>query len=164
MIGGQDIVIPAAGLPASLDACACVVRATMAKRPVRECGNGRKDPPAYGDIFPLGKIRHLLAYPSAEAEAKWDQDSDDSPINSMILLDLPLDDSVTAVVDDPHAGEMPGDTGRNQDDVGDGDRQILAPWLRGGSMSQSPAEILEILLRKMGWAGWSICPSPRTTI
>jgi hypothetical protein len=104
MIGGTDIVMPAVGTPASLDACARVVQRQWPNARFENAETGEKYA-AYADI-PIGRIRHLLAYPNAEAEALWDADSPDSPANSMLYLIL-SEQSVTAVLDDPNAGEMP---------------------------------------------------------
>ena len=104
MIGGKDIVIPATGTPASLDACARVVRQQWPAARFEDAETGEKYT-SYGDI-PFGRIRQLLAYPDAKAEALWDADSPDSPINSMLYLILG-ENSLTAVLDDPHTGEMP---------------------------------------------------------
>ncbi|HLN26175.1 MAG TPA: hypothetical protein VK395_00360 [Gemmataceae bacterium] len=105
MIGGKDIVIPAVGSPASLDACARVVQRQWPHARFENAETGEKYS-KYGDI-PFGTIRHLLAYPNEAAEALWDADSPDSPVNSMLYLIL-SEQSVTAVLDDPTAGEMPG--------------------------------------------------------
>src|SRR5207253_6173204 len=98
MIGGKDIVIPAVGSPASLDACARVVQRQWPAARFEDAETGEKYS-SYGDI-PLGRRRHLLAYPDAGAEASWDADSSDSPVNSMLYLILG-ENSVTAVLDDP---------------------------------------------------------------
>ena len=58
----------------------------------------------YGEI-PFGRVRELLAYPDADAEAAWDSDSPDSPPNSMLYLIRSLE-SVTVVLDDPRTAEM----------------------------------------------------------
>jgi hypothetical protein len=105
MIGGKDIVIPAVGSPASLDACARVVQRQWPEARFEDAETGEKYS-SYGDI-PLGRVRQLLAYPSADAEALWDADSADSPVNSMLYLILG-DHSLTVVLDDPTVGEMPG--------------------------------------------------------
>lgn len=104
MIGGKDIVVPAAGTPASLDACARVVQRQWPAARFENAETGEKYS-TYGDI-PIGRIRQLLAYPDARAEALWDADSPDSPVNSMLYLILG-ENSVTAVLDDPNVGEMP---------------------------------------------------------
>src|SRR5207253_614017 len=104
MIGGKDIVIPAVGSPASLDACARVVQRQWPHARFEDAETGEKYS-MYGDI-PFGRIRHLLVYPDAEAEALWDADSPDSPVNSMLYLIL-SENYVTAVLDDPNVGGMP---------------------------------------------------------
>jgi hypothetical protein len=104
MIGGKDIVIPAVGSPASLDACVRVVWRQWPHARFEDAETGEKYS-QYGDI-PIGRIRHLLAYRSAEAEAFWDAYSPDSPVNSMLYLIL-SENCVTAVLDDPDVGEMP---------------------------------------------------------
>jgi hypothetical protein len=104
MIGGKDIVIPAVGSPASLDACARVVQRLWPEARFEDAETGEKYS-SYGDI-PLGRVRQLLAYPNAEAEELWDADSAESPVNSMLYLILG-EHSVTAVLDDPYVGEMP---------------------------------------------------------
>jgi hypothetical protein len=104
MIGGKDIVIPAVGSPASLDACARVVQRQWPHARFEDAETGEKYS-TYGDI-PIGQIRHLLAYHNAEAERLWDADSPDSPVNSMLYLIL-SENAVTAVLDDPNVGEMP---------------------------------------------------------
>ena len=104
MIGGKDIVIPAAGTPASLDACARVVQRQWPAARFEDAETGEKYS-TFGDI-PFGRVRQLLAYPDATAEAFWDADRPDSPVNSMLYL-IVGKQSVTAVLDDPNAGEMP---------------------------------------------------------
>jgi len=88
-----------------LDACARVVQRQWPHARFENAETGEKYS-TYGDI-PIGQISHLLAYPNEEAEALWDADSPDSPVNSMLYLIL-AEQSVTAVLDDPTAGEMPG--------------------------------------------------------
>ena len=104
MIGGHDVVIPAVGSPASLDACARVVQRQWPMARFENAETGDKYS-SYGEI-PIGQVRHLLAYPDAQAEAYWDADSPDSPINSMLSLILG-EQSVTAVLDDPTAARCP---------------------------------------------------------
>ncbi len=104
MIGGTDIVIPAVGSPASLDLCARIVLLKWPHARFENAETGEKYA-TYEDI-PFGLVRYLLAYPNAEAEALWDADSPDSPVNSMLHLIL-SENCVTVVVDDPEAGEMP---------------------------------------------------------
>ena len=53
---------------------------------------------------PFGKVRELLAYRNAAAEAAWDANSPDSPENSMIYLIVRPED-VTVVVDNPDVAE-----------------------------------------------------------
>ena len=98
MIGGKDIVIPAAGSPAALDACVRVVQKQWPDAQFEDAETGDKFA-SYGNI-PLGRVRQLLAYPNAEAEALWDADSSDSPVNSLLYLILG-DHSVTAILDTP---------------------------------------------------------------
>ena|SRR5579872_4222313 len=103
MIGGADIVIPANGDPAALDACARVVE--------RYWPHARFENAVTGDKFgsyieiPIGRVRELLVYVDAEAERKWDADSPDSPLNSMLYLIL-SQESITAVLDSPDTPEM----------------------------------------------------------
>lgn len=104
MIGGHDIVIPAVGIPASLDACARIVQRQWPRARFEDAETGEKYS-CYGEI-PIGQVRQLLAYPNAEAEALWDADNPDSPVNSMLYLILG-EESVTVVLDDPNIGEMP---------------------------------------------------------
>jgi len=104
MIGGKDIVIPAVGSPASLDACARVIQRQWPHARFEDAETGEKYS-SYGEI-PIGRIRHLLAYPNVQAEALWDADKPDSPVNSMLYLIL-SENSVTVVLDDPNVGEMP---------------------------------------------------------
>ena len=104
MIGGKDIVIPAVGSPASLDACARVVQRQWPRARFEDAETAEKYS-SYGAI-PFGRVRQLLAYPNAQAEASWDTDSAESPINSILYLILG-EHSVTAVMDDPSFGEMP---------------------------------------------------------
>jgi hypothetical protein len=103
MIGGTDIVIPAVGDPADLDACARIVQRRWPHARFEDAVTGEKY--ARYDDIPLGRVRELLAYPDDRAEAAWDADSPDSPPNSMLYLILGRD-SVTAVLDDPDTPEM----------------------------------------------------------
>jgi hypothetical protein len=103
MIGGNDIVFPAVGDAASFEACARLVR--------RSWPNARFEDAITGDKYhylgeiPFGKVRELLAYPNADAEAAWDADSPDSPENSMLYLIVRPED-VTVVLDNPDTAEM----------------------------------------------------------
>src|SRR5580700_7265415 len=99
MIGGNDIVIPAAGTPASLEACVRAIRRYWPHARFENAETAEK----YTSEIPFGRLKQLFAYPDEEAESMWDQDSPDSPINSMLYLIL-SQDSVTVVVDDPDVG------------------------------------------------------------
>lgn len=103
MIGGNDIVIPAVGDPAALEACARIVQRHWPQARFEDAETGDKYN-RYGEI-PFGCVRQLLAYPDADAEAAWDADRPDSPPNSMIYLIL-SPDFVTAVLDDPSEAAM----------------------------------------------------------
>jgi hypothetical protein len=103
MIGGNDIVIPAVGDPATLEACVRIIQRRWPHARFEDIISGRKYS-SYLDI-PFGLVRHVLAYPDAEAEAAWDSDSPDSPPNSMLHLILSPND-ITAVVDEPNTAEM----------------------------------------------------------
>jgi hypothetical protein len=56
--------------------------------------------------IPIAQVHQLLAYPDAEAERLWDNDSPNSPANSMMQV-IVGEQSITVVVDDPQLGEMP---------------------------------------------------------
>jgi hypothetical protein len=103
MIGGTDIVIPAVGDSPALDACARIVQRRWPHATFENAVTGEKYA-RYSEI-PLGRVRELLAYPDASAEAAWDADSPDSPANSMLYLIL-SPDSVTVVLDEPNAPDM----------------------------------------------------------
>lgn len=103
MIGGTDIVMPAKGDAAALDACARVIGRHWPQARFEDAITGEKFR-HYSEI-PIGRLRELLAYPNAEAESKWDADSSDSPPNSMLYIIL-SDESVTAVLDDASSDEM----------------------------------------------------------
>ena len=83
MIGGNDIVVPASGQPAALDACARIVHRHWPRVRFENAETAEK----YSQIngIPFNQIRQLLAYLDAEAEAKWDADSVDSPIKRMSM-------------------------------------------------------------------------------
>ena len=90
MIGGNDIVIPAVGDSAALEACLRIVRRHWPHARFEDAITGDKYS-LYGDI-PLGRVREVIAYPDADAEAAWDADSPDSPPNSMLyLIASPID-------------------------------------------------------------------------
>lgn len=103
MIEGTDIVFPAVGDACSLEACARLVR--------RRWPNARFEDAITGDKYqqlgeiPFGKVRELLAYPNADAEAAWDADSPDSAENSMLYLIVRPED-LTVVLDNPETAEM----------------------------------------------------------
>ena|ERR1700722_4863599 len=103
MIGGNDIVIPAVGDPASLGACARIVQRHWPHARFEDAETGDKY--ASCDKIPFGCVRQLLAYPDARAEAAWDADSPDSPPNSMLYLIL-SPKAITVVLDDPSATDM----------------------------------------------------------
>ncbi len=103
MIEGNDIVFPAVGDAASLEACARIVR--------RRWPDARFEDAITGDKYqhlheiPFGKVRELLVYPTADAEAAWDADSPDSAENSMLYLIVRPED-LTVVLDNPDTAEM----------------------------------------------------------
>jgi len=103
MIGGDDIVIPAVGDPAALEACVRIVQ--------RHWPHARFEDAITGDKYsrcgeiPLGRVREVLVYPNADAEAAWDADNPGSPPNSMLYLILSTD-FITVVVDDPTTADM----------------------------------------------------------
>ena len=103
MIGGNDIVFPAVGDAAALEACARIV--------ARQWPNIRFEDAVTGDKYPrlvdipFGNVRELLAYPNIEAEAAWDADSPDSPENSMLYL-IARPDDITIVIDNPDTAPM----------------------------------------------------------
>ena len=103
MIGGNDIVFPAVGDSAALGACARIVERHWPDIRFEDAITGDKYQ-RLGDI-PLGRVRELLAYPNAGAEAAWDADSPDSPENSMLYLIVRAED-ITVVIDNPHTSEM----------------------------------------------------------
>lgn len=103
MIGGNDIVFPAVGDSASLEACARIVK--------RHWPNARFEDAITGDKYhrlyeiPFGRLRELLAYPNADAEATWDADNPGFVENSMLYLIVRPED-ITVVVDNPGTAEM----------------------------------------------------------
>ena len=103
MIGGTDIVIPAVGDPAALEACVRIVQRRWPNARFENAETGEKYA-RYSDI-PFGKVHELFAYPNQRAEAAWDADSPDSPPNSMLYLIL-SPEYVTAVLDDPNTADM----------------------------------------------------------
>lgn len=103
MIGGTDIVIPAVGDAATLDACVRIVQRLWPSARFEDAETGEKYD-RYDDI-PLGRVRQLFAYPDGQAEAAWDAGDPDTPANSMLYF-LLSPDFVTVVVDDPAAPDM----------------------------------------------------------
>lgn len=103
MIGGNDIVFPAVGDPASLEACARIVGRHWPDVRFEDAATGAK----YQHLaeIPFGKVRELLVYPNADAEAAWDADSPDSAENSMLYLIVRPED-LTVVLDNPQTEEM----------------------------------------------------------
>jgi hypothetical protein len=103
MIAGNDIVFPAVGDSASLEACARIVG--------RHWPDARFEDAIAGDKYrhlgeiPFGKVRELLVYPNADAEAAWDADSPDSAENSMLYLIIRPKD-LAVVLDNPETAEM----------------------------------------------------------
>jgi hypothetical protein len=103
VIGGNDIVFPAVGDSAALEACARIVARHWPNIRFEDATTGDKYQ-RIGDI-PLGRVRELLAYPNADAEAAWDADSPESPENSMLYLIVRPED-ITVVLDNPDTAEM----------------------------------------------------------
>jgi hypothetical protein len=103
MIGGNDIVFPAVGDAAALEACARIVRRRWRNVRFEDAITGVKYQ-RLSDI-PFGKVWELLAYPNADAEAAWDADSPDSLENSMLYL-IARPEDITVVIDNPDTAEM----------------------------------------------------------
>jgi hypothetical protein len=103
VIGGNDIVFPAVGDPASLEACARIIGLHWRHVRFEDAITGDKYQ-RLGDI-PFGRVRELLVYPDAEAEAAWDADSPGSAENSMLYLIVRPED-LTIVLDNPETAEM----------------------------------------------------------
>jgi hypothetical protein len=103
MIDVRDIVIPATGDPVALDACARLVQRHWPEARFEDAFTGEKYS-SYGDI-PFGHVHELLVYPNAQAEAAWNADSLDSPLNSMLHLIL-SPRCVTVVLEDPAAANI----------------------------------------------------------
>ncbi len=103
MIGGNDIVFPAVGDCASLEACVRIIERFWPSVRFEDAVTGEKYQ-RHEDI-PFASVRELLAYHDADAEAAWDADSPDSAENSMLYLIVRPDD-ITVVLDDPERGEM----------------------------------------------------------
>lgn len=103
MIGGNDIVFPAVGDPATLEACVRIVEQHWPDVRFEDAVTGDKYR-RLADI-PVGNVRKLLAYPDAKAEAAWDADSLNSPENSILILIVRPGD-ITLVVDNPDTAVM----------------------------------------------------------
>ncbi len=103
MIGGNDIVFPAVGDSAALEACARIVGRYWPDVRFEDAITGEKYQ-RLGEI-PLGRVQELLAYPDAVAEAAWDSDSPDSSENSMLSL-IVRNDDLTVVIDNPDTPQM----------------------------------------------------------
>jgi hypothetical protein len=103
MIGGTDIVTPPIGDAAALDACVRAIQRYWPQATFEHAVTGEKYG-RYSDL-PRGRTHEPFVYADAAAEAAWDTDKTDRPLNSMIYLIL-SPDSVTAVVDDPKTKEM----------------------------------------------------------
>jgi len=103
VIGGSDIVFPAVGDSAALEACAQIVGRRWPNIRFEDAVTGDKYP-RLGDI-PLGRVRELLVYRDADAEAAWDGDSPDSPENSMLTLIVRPED-ITVVLDNPDTADV----------------------------------------------------------
>lgn len=104
MIGGVDIVIPAVGDAAALEACARIVQRYWPHAAFEDAETGEKYS-RYSDI-PLARMHELFIYSNAETEVGWDAGHDDVPPNSMLYLIL-SPGFVTVVLDDPDATNMP---------------------------------------------------------
>lgn len=103
MIGGVDVMVPAVGNAAALEACVRIIQRRWPHARFEDAETGEKFA-RYEDI-PLGRVRELFAYSDAQAEASWDTDRDDSPPNSMLYLIL-SPDFLTVVLDDPNTADM----------------------------------------------------------
>lgn len=103
MIGGVDVVIPAVGDAAALEACARIVRRYWPHARFEDVETGEKY--ASSSEIPLGRVRQLFAYSDAQAEAAWDAGQEDSPLNSALYL-IRSPDSITIVLDDPNTAAM----------------------------------------------------------
>jgi hypothetical protein len=103
MIGGTDVIFLAEGDPVALDGCARIVQRYWPRASFEDALTGKRYG-GYGDL-PIGRIRELFVYQDSTAEAAWDAENGDAGPNSMIYLIL-SPNVVTAVVDDPNAGQM----------------------------------------------------------
>lgn len=103
MIGGVDVVIPTAGNAAALEACARIVQRYWPNARFEDAESGEKY--ARCCDVPVERVRELLIYSDAQAEAAWDADCEDSPPNSMLYL-IRSPDFITVVLDDPNAADV----------------------------------------------------------
>ena len=103
MIGGTDIVIPAIGDPATLEACAGIVERYWPDARFEDAATGERY--AHCTDIPFATVTELFAYPNEGAEAAWDADRPDSPPNSMLYLILSRD-NITVVLDDPNTPDL----------------------------------------------------------
>src|SRR5260370_39697202 len=85
MIGPTDIMVPpTADAVVTLDVSARIIQ--------RHWNHARFEDPATGkkyrtyDEIPFSHLEELLAYRNAQAEALWDSDSPESPVNTMLHL------------------------------------------------------------------------------
>jgi hypothetical protein len=103
MIGGSDILIPAIGDPAALDACVRIIGRYWPAARFEDAVTGTK----YEDYeaLPTGILSEVLVYRDPPSEIDWDNGMSDTGTNTMIYLIL-SPSYVTAVVDDPNAVEM----------------------------------------------------------
>lgn len=103
MIGGTDVVIPSSGDAAALESAARIIHQFWPHARFEDAVTGDKYD-HYGQI-PFRRVRELLVYRDAQAEAAWDAEDANSPPNSMVYFILGRD-SITVVMDDPDAVGM----------------------------------------------------------
>lgn len=103
MIGGVDVVIPAVGDAAALEACVRIVQRHWPNARFEDAESGEKY--ARCCDVPLQCVRELFVYSDAQAEAAWDADREDSLPNSMLYL-IRSPDFITIVLDDPNTADM----------------------------------------------------------
>lgn len=103
MIGGSDVIIPAVGDPAALEAYARIIGRHWPDARFEDAITGKKYRSVGG--VPFQAVSELLLYPDPRAEAAWDADSPDSPENSMISL-IFRPEEITVVLHDPTTPQM----------------------------------------------------------
>jgi hypothetical protein len=103
MIGGNDIIFPVAGDSAALEACALILARQWPDVRFEDAITGIKYQRL--SVIPLGRVRELLIYRDAAAEAAWDAESPNCAENSMLSLIVRPED-ITIVVDNPGTEEM----------------------------------------------------------